>query len=111
MQLKEKALAASDTSLDTASRSALNTDFISLRNQITQVVNNASFNGINLIKSGSTNVSALANSTGTSVLTVQAQDLSLVTRQRHGGRHRRPSVRSPRRLAHDRRRCRRPSTT
>jgi flagellin len=76
-QMQQKALAASDTSLDTASRSALNTDFISLRNQITQVVNNASFNGINLIKSGSTNVAALANSTGTSVLTVVAQDLSL----------------------------------
>jgi len=76
-QMQQKALAASDTSLDTASRSALNTDFISLRNQITQVVNNASFNGINLIKNGATNVAALANSTGTSVLTVSAQDLSV----------------------------------
>ncbi len=76
-QMQSKALAASDTSLDTASRAALNTDFISLRNQITQVASNASFNGINLIKSGSTNVSALANSTGSSVLTVQAQDLSV----------------------------------
>jgi flagellin len=76
-QMQQKALAASDTSLDTASRSALNTDFISLRNQITQVVNNASFNGINLIKSGATNVAALANSSGTTVLTVVAQDLSL----------------------------------
>jgi len=76
-QMQQKALAASDTSLDTASRSALNTDFISLRNQITQVVNNAAFNGINLIKNGATNVAALANSTGTSVLTVVAQDLSV----------------------------------
>ena len=76
-QMQSKALAASDTSLDTASRAALNTDFISLRNQVSQVVNNASFNGINLIKSGSTNVAALANSTGTSVLTVVAQDLSV----------------------------------
>ena len=76
-QMQSKALAASDTSLDTASRAALNTDFISLRNQVTQVVSNASFNGINLIKSGATNVAALANSTGSSVLTVQAQDLSV----------------------------------
>jgi flagellin len=76
-QMQSKALSASDTSLDTASRNALNTDFISLRNQITQVVNNASFNGINLIKNGATNVAALANSAGSSVLTVVAQDLSV----------------------------------
>jgi len=76
-QMQQKALSASDTSLDTASRNALNTDFISLRNQITQVVNNASFNGINLIKNGATNVAALANSAGSSVLTVVAQDLSV----------------------------------
>ena len=76
-QMQSKALAASDSSLDTASRAALNTDFISLRNQIQSVVNNAAFNGINLIKSGASNVAALANSSGSSVLTVAAQDLSV----------------------------------
>ena len=76
-QLKSKALAASDTSLDTASRVALNADFTSLRNQITTVVGNATFNGANLIDSGAKNVYALANSAGTSSLTVAAQDLSL----------------------------------
>jgi len=76
-QLKSKALAASDTSLDTASRSALNADFTSLRNQITSVVDNASFNGANLIDSGAKNLYALANSSGTSSLTVLAQNLSL----------------------------------
>jgi len=76
-QLKSKALAASDTSLDTASRSALNADFTSLRNQITSVVDNASFNGANLIDSGAKNIYALANASGTSSLTVAAQNLSL----------------------------------
>ena len=76
-QLKSKALAASDTSLDTASRAALNADFTSLRNQITTVVDNASFNGANLIDSGAKNIYALANAAGTSSLTVAAQDLSL----------------------------------
>jgi flagellin len=76
-QLKSKALAASDTSLDTASRSALNADFVSLRNQISTVVSNATFNGANLIDSGAKNIFALANSAGTSQLTVAAQDLSL----------------------------------
>jgi len=76
-QLKSKALAASDTSLDSASRAALNADFTSLRNQITSVVDNASFNGANLIDSGAKNIYALANAQGTSSLTVAAQDLSL----------------------------------
>ena len=76
-QMQQKALSASDTSLDTASRNALNTDFISLRNQINSVVNNASFNGINLLASGAPNVAALANTSGTAVLTVVAQDLSV----------------------------------
>jgi flagellin len=76
-QMKEKALAASDTTLDPTSRAALNTDFISLRDQITKAVSNADFNGTNLIKSGSTDLAPLANAAGTSKLTVKAQDLSL----------------------------------
>ena len=76
-QMKAKALAASDTSLDTTSRTALNADFKSLRDQITQVVSNADFNGVNMVKSGGTTVAALANDTGSSKLTVAAQDLSL----------------------------------
>jgi len=76
-QMKAKALAAADTSLDSTSRAALNTDFKSLRDQLAKVVSNADFNGINMIKSGGTTIYALANVTGTSKLTVAAQDLSL----------------------------------
>jgi flagellin len=76
-QMQEKALAASDTTLDTNSRSALNDEFKSLRDQINKVVNNAVFNGGNMLKSGGTTVQALANSDATSVITVAAQDLSL----------------------------------
>jgi flagellin len=76
-QMKEKALAASDSTLDTASRTALNDEFKSLRDQITKVVSNADFNGSNMIKSSGTTVKALANASGSSVLTVAAQDLSL----------------------------------
>lgn len=75
--LKEKALAASDTSIDTASRTALNDEFKALRDQITKVVNNATFNGVNLIKNGGTTLAALANADASSRLTVAAQDLSL----------------------------------
>lgn len=76
-QLKEKALAASDTSLDSTSRSALNEDFKAIRDQITKVVTNADFNGANLLKSGATNLEALANADGTSKLTATAEILAL----------------------------------
>ena len=77
IQMKEKALAASESTLDTTSRNALNDDFVSLRDQISKAVSNAEFNGSNLIKSGGTAVGALANASGTSTITVAAQDLSL----------------------------------
>jgi flagellin len=76
-QLKATALSASDTSLDTNSRLALNATFVSLRNQITEVVNNASFNGANLLTHGAPNLDALNNTDGSTQLTVAAQDLSL----------------------------------
>ncbi len=77
IQMKTKALAASDTSLDQASRDALNEDFKALRDQITTVVGNADFNGTNLLDGSVTSIGALANASGSSTLTVTAQDLSL----------------------------------
>ena len=77
VQMKEKALAASETTLDTTSRNALNDDFVALRDQIAKAVSNAEFNGANLIKNGGTAVGALANASGSSTITVAAQDLSL----------------------------------
>jgi flagellin len=76
-QIKTKVLAAADTSLDTASRAALNNDFKSLLGQITTVVGNANFNGVNLIKSGGATYNALANSDATSTITVLPQSLAL----------------------------------
>jgi flagellin len=49
-EMKEKAVAARDPSLTTTQRSAYNSDFVSLRNRFQQVVNNASFNGVNLLQ-------------------------------------------------------------
>ncbi|HZZ87030.1 MAG TPA: flagellin [Caulobacteraceae bacterium] len=76
-QMQEKALAASDASLDTASRAAMNNDFVALRNQIVSTVQNAEFNGVNLLDGSHTQISALANAQGTSVLTVLGQNLTL----------------------------------
>jgi flagellin len=76
-QMKEKALAASDTSLDTASRTAMNEDFKALRDQIAKAVANADFNGVNLLKTGATPIAALANADGSSKLTVGAEIMAL----------------------------------
>ena len=75
-KMKEKALAASDTSLNTASFNALNADFESLRDQITKAANNAKFNGVSLADGSTNQMTFLANSDG-SGFTVKAQNLSL----------------------------------
>lgn len=77
VQMKQKALAASDTSLDATSRTALNEDFKALRDQIAKAVSNAEFNGINMLKASGDSVSALANDSGSSRITVAAQSLAL----------------------------------
>lgn len=76
-QMKEKALAATDTSLTTAARNALNEDFTSIRDQIATVVSNASFNGVNLLDGSVTaGFKALANVAG-STITINDEDMSL----------------------------------
>jgi flagellin len=77
VQMKAKALAASDTSLDTSSRTALNEDFKALRDQITTIVSNAEFAGSNLIQAATLSLSALANADGSSTIDVTDEDLSL----------------------------------
>ena len=77
LQMKEKALAATDASLTTSARSALNEDFKALRDQIASVSSNAEFNGINLLETGATGFQALANAQGTSTLTVGAEVMAL----------------------------------
>lgn len=77
VQLKEKALAATDESLSSSSRDALNEDFIAIRDQITTVIENASFDGLNLLDGSlSGGYQALANVEG-GTITVDGEDLSL----------------------------------
>ena len=76
-ELKGKALAAADASLDTASRNALDADFTALRDQITTIVQNASFNGTNLVDGSVANFQALASADGTKKITANGQTLSL----------------------------------
>jgi flagellin len=76
-QLKSTALSAADTSTNTTSRSALNASFTAILKQITSVVTNSSFNGVNLINGSVADLAALASTDGTSKLTVAAQSLAL----------------------------------
>jgi flagellin len=77
VEMKTKALAASDTSLDTTSRQAMNQDFIALRDQITTIVKNAVFNGYNLVDGSTQQITALASSDGSRRITASAENLSL----------------------------------
>jgi flagellin len=77
IELKEKAVAAADEGQSSTSRTALNDDFIQLRDQISTIVANAEFNGTNMVKGGGDNIVAILNDSATSSITITAQDLSL----------------------------------
>ena len=77
IQMKSKALAAADSSLDTASRQALNANFTALRDQISTIVKNATFNGFNLVDGSTNQITALASADGSRRITTSAQKLSL----------------------------------
>ncbi len=77
IDMKEKALAASDETLTTAQRAAFSEDFKALRDQIDTIVSNAEFNGVNLINNSTAEITAFADADGNSVITVQDENLSL----------------------------------
>ena len=78
VELKQKVVAAMDTSLDSSSRTALNSDFRSILRQITQVTQNAAFDGANLLDGSiATNIQFLANADATSKITLTTQNMSL----------------------------------
>ena len=77
IEMKEKALAAADVSLDSSSRTALNEDFKALRDQVATIVSNAEFNGTNLINNSVSSITALANSDGSNTLRISDENMSL----------------------------------
>jgi flagellin len=77
IQLKTDATKASDASLDTASRQAINSQFTALRDQISTIVKNAVFNGFNLVDGSTKQITALASSDGSRRITASAQNMSL----------------------------------
>ncbi len=77
-QLKEKVVAAKDSSLKTQSRELLNADFQALLKAIASAVDNATFDGGNILNGTlTTGIRFLANADATSFVTLSAKDLTL----------------------------------
>jgi len=78
VQMKEKVVAASDVSLDTNSRNALNEDFQALVKQIQSIVENAKFDGADLLDGSiTTGIQVLADADATNHLTIGSENLNL----------------------------------
>ncbi|HEX3808069.1 MAG TPA: flagellin [Rhizomicrobium sp.] len=78
IEMKQKAVAAADQSLSTTDRAATNEEFTALRDQITTIVQNAVFNGFDLVDGSATGgISALASSDGSRHITVASENMSL----------------------------------
>lgn len=82
-QMRAKALEASDTGMDAASRASIAKDVDALKEQINTIIDSSSFNSTNLLKggAGAQSVSALQSTSATgTTLAVANQDVSaLVT--------------------------------
>jgi flagellin len=77
-QMREKVVAAKDTSLSTSSRTALNADFQGLLKNLTQVINSATFDGANILNGSETfNITFLADADAATSITLNLQNLSL----------------------------------
>ncbi|KRA65040.1 flagellin [Caulobacter sp. Root655] len=77
-QMREKVVAAKDTSLSTSSRKALNADFQGLLKNMTQVINSATFDGANILNgSQPANITFLADANAATSITLSLQNLSL----------------------------------
>ncbi len=82
-QMKQKALAASESNISDESRLFLNAEYVALRNTIATTINSAEINGINLLKNQS--VQALSDLRSQQTLTVGGIDLSFATITGGGG--------------------------
>tara|TARA_R110002072_G_scaffold87169_9_gene196921 strand:- start:532 stop:1362 length:831 start_codon:yes stop_codon:yes gene_type:complete len=78
IQMREKAMAAMDPSIDTYSRQAYDSDFKALLDQVRVIIENAEFDGANLLDGSVTNgVEFLADADAARTVTLKTQDMSL----------------------------------
>ena len=78
IQMREKATAALDPSIDTFSRQAYDSDFKELLDQVQVILTNAEFDGANLLNGSLTNgIAFLADVDATRSVTLEGQNLSI----------------------------------
>ena len=78
IQLREKATAALDPSIDTFARNAYDADYKSLLDQLSVILSNAEFDGANLLNNTlSSGIEFLADADATRTITLRSQNLSL----------------------------------
>ena len=78
VQMREKAVAASDPSGSQTSRDAYNAEFIALRDQVNAIIANASFDGINVLGGpAATSIAFQASTNGAQTVAVPILDLRL----------------------------------
>lgn len=78
VQMREKATAAMDPSLDTFSRAAYDSDFKALLDQISGILQNAEFDGANILDGTITSgIEFLADADAARSVTLKSQDMSI----------------------------------
>ncbi len=77
VELRAVASQAADPSISAENRELLQSQFISLRDQIARLVSSAEIGGRNLIAAGASDLTVVASTDGTETITVAAQDLSV----------------------------------
>ena len=75
IELKGKAVAASDAGIDTESRAALLRDYNALSAQMTDIINAASFSGTNLVSATPASLSAIIDDSGARTIAVAGVNL------------------------------------
>ena len=78
IEMKAKAVQASQDGLDAASQNAIDSDFDNMVEQLQEIVNSSKFNGTNLIDNSVTTLNVLSSVDG-DFINVRGQDLNITT--------------------------------
>ncbi len=76
-EMKGKALAGSQAGLSASAQAALSADFVQLRDQVTSIIANASFDGANMVGASPASALAIGDAAGGNTITVAGANLSL----------------------------------
>ena len=76
-EMKGKALAATQVGNSTSAQAALNADYLQLRDQITSIIANASFDGANMIAATPNSAVSLGDAAGGNTITIAGASLAL----------------------------------